>query len=109
SPTDPNPRPGEGDAMRVDRRMLREAILAAAIAPIGVVGQSGGQDRGPIPPPVLPPSYHGVPLPPLPTDPGGPSSFPGAPAPPMVGPAGPVHVQGHGHGPIGRAVHHVGF
>ena len=115
--------------MRVDSRWLRAALLAAGMAPAGAVGQARGQEI-PIPPPVIPPTVAApapappfappadapgamVPgLPPAPkagmSAPGGPQMIAPPPPPTMMGsPGGPVHV--HQPGPIGRAVHHVGF
>jgi hypothetical protein len=101
------------DAMRVDRRWLRTALLAAAMAPAGAVEPARGQET-PIPPPVIPPMA--VPAAPkvAPVPPGAfPGPVPAAPgypapaSPASVAPAGPVHV--HQPGPIGRAFHHVGY
>ncbi|QDV36568.1 hypothetical protein [Tautonia plasticadhaerens] len=110
--------------MRVDRRWLRAAVFAAAMAPAGAVGRARGQEI-PIPPPVIPPQaapapafappeavpgamIPGHPAPPPPAMVAPPPPAMVAPPPPtMVAPGGPVHV--HQPGPIGRALHHAGF
>ncbi|WP_169972849.1 hypothetical protein [Tautonia rosea] len=110
--------------MRDDRRTRGAALLGAALAAIASTGQTRAQDLLPPLPPTVTGPIEGAPIPPPnPMLIGKASESLVIPPPILPGAVTPTHVHNHGPvlsphngavhihqpGPIGRAVHHIGY